>query len=102
MGLKWDNIKLESRLIILPMTKNNTVRVLPINDRLYRILSEMPQKSVSEKGTLMQNVYCEAHTEPPKLPTSSPPKPTASHRNLTPQETPQDTGQLLPLNTPKS
>jgi len=45
LGLKWDYIKLENRLIILPMTKNNTVRVLPINDTLHRILSEMPEKS---------------------------------------------------------
>ncbi len=45
LGLKWDYIKLDNRLIILPVTKNNTVRVLPINDTLHRILSEMPQKS---------------------------------------------------------
>jgi integrase len=45
MGLKWDYIKLDNRLIILPVTKNNTVRVLPINDTLHRILSEMPEKS---------------------------------------------------------
>jgi integrase len=44
-GLKWDYIRLESRFIILPITKNNTSRVVPINDELYRILSEMPQKS---------------------------------------------------------
>jgi integrase len=45
LGLKWDYVRLESRLIILPVTKNNTVRVLPINETLYRILAEMPQKS---------------------------------------------------------
>jgi len=45
LGLKWDYIRLDNRLIILPVTKNNTVRVLPINDTLHRILSEMPQKS---------------------------------------------------------
>ena len=44
-GLKWDYIRLDNRLIILPVTKNNTVRVLPINDTLHRILSEMPEKS---------------------------------------------------------
>ena len=36
---------LESRFIILPISKNNTSRVVPINDTLYRILSEMPQKT---------------------------------------------------------
>jgi len=45
LGLKWDYVRLDSRFIILPITKNNTVRVLPINDTLYKILSEMPQKS---------------------------------------------------------
>jgi integrase len=45
LGLKWDFIKLDNRLIILPVTKNNTVRVLPINDTPHRILSEMPEKS---------------------------------------------------------
>jgi hypothetical protein len=37
--------RLESRFIILPITKNNTSRVVPINETLYRILAEMPQKS---------------------------------------------------------
>ncbi|MBU1207680.1 MAG: site-specific integrase [Proteobacteria bacterium] len=45
LGLKWDYIRLESRFSILPITKNNTSRVVPINDTLYRILAEMPQKS---------------------------------------------------------
>lgn len=45
LGLRWDYIRLDNCLIILPVTKNNTVRVLPINKTLYRILSEMPQKS---------------------------------------------------------
>jgi integrase len=45
LGLKWDYVRLESRFIILPITKNNTSRVVPINDTLHRILSEMPQKS---------------------------------------------------------
>ena len=45
MGLKWAYVRLDNRLIILPVTKNNTVRVLPINDTLHRILSEMPEKS---------------------------------------------------------
>jgi len=45
LGLRWDYIRLDNRLIILPVTKNNTVRVVPINDTLYRILAEMPEKS---------------------------------------------------------
>jgi hypothetical protein len=44
LGLKWDYIRLDNRLTILPMTKNNTVRVLPINDTLYGILAAMPHK----------------------------------------------------------
>ena len=45
LGLKWDYIRLDNRLIILPVTKNNAVRVLPINDTLYRTLMEMPEKT---------------------------------------------------------
>jgi len=45
LGLKWDYVRLESRFIILPITKNNTSRVVPINDTLHRILSEMPEKA---------------------------------------------------------
>ena len=45
LGLKWDYIKLDNRLIILPITKNNTSRVVPVNDTIYNILSDMPQKS---------------------------------------------------------
>ena len=45
LGLKWDYIRLDNHLIILPVTKNNTVRVLPINDTLHRILADMPEKS---------------------------------------------------------
>ncbi len=45
LGLKWDYVRLDNRLIILPVTKNNTVKVLPINDTLHRILSEMPKKT---------------------------------------------------------
>ncbi len=44
MGLRWDDVRLESRFIILPITKNNTSRVVPINETLHRILSEKPEK----------------------------------------------------------
>jgi integrase len=47
LGLKWDYIWLDKRLIILPVTKNNTGRVLPINDTIHRILSEMPWRGRS-------------------------------------------------------
>jgi hypothetical protein len=39
--IRW----LESCFIILPITKNSTSLVVPINDTLHRILSEMSQKS---------------------------------------------------------
>jgi integrase len=45
LGLKWDYIRLYYRLINLPVTKNNTVQVLPVNDTIHTILSEMPEKS---------------------------------------------------------
>ncbi len=45
LGLRWDYIRLDNRLIILPVTKNNTVRVLPINDTLHSLLLEMPDKT---------------------------------------------------------
>ncbi len=45
LGLRWDDMRLDNRLIILPVTKNNTVRVLPIKGSLFRSLAEMPEKS---------------------------------------------------------
>jgi hypothetical protein len=45
LGLRWDYVRLENRFIILPITKNNTSRVVPINETLYIILSEMPEKT---------------------------------------------------------
>jgi len=45
LGLRWDYIRLDNRLTILPITKKNTVRVIPINDTLHRFLSEMPEKT---------------------------------------------------------
>ena len=44
LGLKWDYVSLESRFILLPITKNNTSRAVPFNETLYRILAQMPQK----------------------------------------------------------
>ncbi len=44
-GLKWEYIKPESRFIILPVTKNNTVRLIPANDTLLRTLEGLPRVS---------------------------------------------------------
>ncbi len=44
-GLKWDYIKPESRFILLPVTKNNTVRFIPANDTLLRTLEDLPRNS---------------------------------------------------------
>jgi integrase len=44
-GLKWEYIKPESRFIILPVTKNNTVRLIPANDTLLRTLENLPRES---------------------------------------------------------
>ena len=45
LGLKWDYIKPDNRFIILPVSKNNTVRVIPMNDPLLRSLAELPGES---------------------------------------------------------
>jgi integrase len=45
LGLKRGHIKTDSRFLILPVTKNNTVRILPINDILLRTLQEIPHNS---------------------------------------------------------
>jgi len=45
LGLKWDYIKPDNRFIILPVSKNNTVRVIPMNDTLLRSLAELPRES---------------------------------------------------------
>jgi integrase len=44
-GLRWEDVGLNNGLIILPVTEDNTVRVLPINDTLHRILSEVAEKT---------------------------------------------------------
>lgn len=58
LGLRWDYIKLENRLMVLPMTKNNTVRVVPINETLATVLEAMPSKTgwVFGNGKPMVNV----------------------------------------------
>lgn len=45
LGLKWDYIRFENRHIILPNTKNNTVRVVPMNGPLIKALEELPRLS---------------------------------------------------------
>ena len=45
LGLKWSFIKFDSRFIILPVTKNNTVRILPMNDAVIRELEGLPRDS---------------------------------------------------------
>jgi hypothetical protein len=47
---RWDYIRRNNRFIILPITKNNTSPVVPINDPIHRILSEMPEKTGSVFG----------------------------------------------------
>ncbi len=42
LGLKWDFIKFDSSFVILPVTKNNTVRIIPVNDALIRELKGFP------------------------------------------------------------
>jgi integrase len=41
LNLKWDNIDMQNRTIILRKTKNNEVRMLPINDILNSTLKSM-------------------------------------------------------------
>jgi integrase len=45
LSLKWNYIKPDSRFIILPVTKNNTVRVVPMNNTLLGVLMEIPRES---------------------------------------------------------
>jgi integrase len=44
-GLKWEYIKPETRFIIIPITKNNTSRLIPANDTLLRTLADLPHNS---------------------------------------------------------
>ena len=43
--LKWEYVKPESRFIILPVSKNNTVRFVPANDTLLRTLADLRRNS---------------------------------------------------------
>ena len=45
IGLRWDYVKLAEGFIVLPLTKNNTVRAIPINETLHKVLEAMPDKT---------------------------------------------------------
>ena len=44
LGLKWDYVKMSEGFILLPTSKNNEARAIPINKTLYKILEAMPSK----------------------------------------------------------
>jgi len=47
LGLTWDNVDLENRCIKLTKTKNNKVRVIPMNDTLYNTLMSIESRNKS-------------------------------------------------------
>lgn len=44
LNLKWSNIDLHNRMIVLEKTKNNRRRMIPLHGRLYSVLKELPRK----------------------------------------------------------
>jgi len=48
LNLRWKNADLEHRMIILKETKNNEVRILPINETLYGVLKALPSRNNNE------------------------------------------------------
>lgn len=64
LTLRWDYVKLENRLMVLPETKNNTVRIVPINDTLYNALEAMPNRKgyVFGNGKPLTDVKRSFHT----------------------------------------
>jgi integrase len=55
LSLKWSDIDMHNRTITIRKTKNNEVRILPINNALYRILKVMWQQ--------LDNQYVFSNTE---------------------------------------
>jgi integrase len=43
LSLKWSNVDLRNKTIVLRETKNNELRIIPINDPLYETLKSLPQ-----------------------------------------------------------
>jgi integrase len=43
LSLKWSNVDLRNKTIVLKETKNNELRIIPINDHLYETLKSLPQ-----------------------------------------------------------
>ncbi len=48
LSLKWQNIDLSRRIIILEKTKTNEQRIIPLNDTLLRVLENLPRKDDSD------------------------------------------------------
>lgn len=45
LGLRWEWIKLEERIILLPNSKTNSARIVPVNESLFHVLAAMPEKT---------------------------------------------------------
>jgi len=48
LNLKWSNVDLDKRLITITLTKNNELRILPINKLLYKTLKSLAKHTKSE------------------------------------------------------
>ncbi|MDD4363432.1 MAG: site-specific integrase, partial [Atribacterota bacterium] len=58
LQLRWKDIYFEKRKITVSVTKTNEVRVIPMNETIYRELKEMSQKNDSEY------LFCNKKSEP--------------------------------------
>lgn len=48
LNLKWENIDLQKRLVLLEKTKTNERRIIPINDTLAEVLKNIPRSEESK------------------------------------------------------
>ncbi|RKZ30366.1 hypothetical protein DRQ36_05840 [bacterium] len=48
LNLRWENVDLERRVIIVRETKNNEIRILPINEPLYGVFKTLPSRNKNE------------------------------------------------------
>jgi len=53
LGLKWENIDLENRLVVFERTKNDEVRQIPMTDALYVMFSNRRRENLNSEYVFM-------------------------------------------------
>ena len=57
MGLTWDNIDLERRIAVLPITKNGSSREVPLSARALEMLRQQKSKNIVRPFPVNTNAF---------------------------------------------